>query len=416
MSEHKPVLVDPEAWAKSQVEAAARGLLLPAKRGRRRKDEPPVKVRGVCFRPRMNGEAIGPKGEPGEWFACYFDATGQKHREKAGTKSTALALYQRRKSEVRQGRQFPESLRRVQAVTLADVCAAYVAYLKVNGRDTRNQVEARLREVQAILGGVVASSVQPADVEKLKGVLAEVPGWGGLRKPATVNKAVQFLRAAYGLARRNGLVTANPVQDVRRLRENNARTRELTPEEETKLLEALEPAKIRSRSDYRPLVRLLIASGLRVGEAVNLRWSDVDWKAELLTLRQTKAGKVQHAHLNGAALGILRGLQAIGSDDGEAYIFSRRGGKPWRPSVVTHAFQRAAVAAGVKDCRLHDCRHTFASRLVRRGVGIFQVSRLLRHASVAMSERYSHLTQADLKAAINFASDTLSDTGKKATW
>jgi len=208
-------------------------------------------------------------------------------------------------------------------------------------------------------------------------------------------------------------VTANPVQDVRRLRENNARTRELTPEEETKLLEALEPAKIRSRSDYRPLVRLLIESGLRVGEAVTLRWSDVDWPAELLTLRETKAGKVQHAHLNGAALGILRD---IGPGDGDSYIFSRRDGKPWRPSVVTHAFQRAAVAAGVKDCRLHDCRHTFASRLVRRGVGIFQVSRLLRHASVAMSERYSHLTESDLRTAINSrASDTPTDTGKKAT-
>jgi hypothetical protein len=69
MSEHK--VVDPEAWAAAQVDAAARGLLLPEKP--KRTKAAPVKVRGAYFKPRPAGEAIGPTGERGEWWASYYD-------------------------------------------------------------------------------------------------------------------------------------------------------------------------------------------------------------------------------------------------------------------------------------------------------------------------------------------------------
>lgn len=404
MSEHK--LVDGETWAAAQVDAAARGLLLPEKRKRGRKPEAPVKIRGVSFRPRLNGEALGPDGRPGEWFACYVDGTGLLHREKAGTKSAALALYQRRKSEVRTGKQFPENLRRAQAPSFKAICESYLAGLTANGQDKHGQAKVRLREVQAIIGlDVLASSIRPQDIEACKVTLAEAPGRDGLRKPATVNLFLTDVRAAFNAARRLGLVDKNPAADVHPLRADNKRVRELTGAEEQAILAALRPA-------YRPLVRFLILTGLRVSEACGLRWADVDFKAELLTLRETKAGARQYAHLNGEALGILRD---IGPGDGEGYVFLRRKRKAESPCMVTHAFQKAAGVAGVTDVRLHDTRHTFASRALRNGVGIYTVSKLLRHASVAMSERYSHLSQADLKAAIQKATDTCTDTGKKAT-
>ena len=57
-------------------------------------------------------------------------------------------------------------------------------------------------------------------------------------------------------------------------------------------------------------------------------------------------------------------------------------------------------AAGVKDLHIHDLRHTFACRWLRAGVDIYTVSKLLRHASGVMSDRYTHLSHADLKAAV----------------
>jgi len=100
-----------ETWAAAQVDAVAGEVERKAKRRRKAKDEPPAKVRGVFFRARAGGEVIGPGNVRGEWFTLWYDATGGRHREKAGTKAAAVALYQRRQTEKRQGRHFPESMR-----------------------------------------------------------------------------------------------------------------------------------------------------------------------------------------------------------------------------------------------------------------------------------------------------------------
>ena len=67
---------------------------------------------------------------------------------------------------------------------------------------------------------------------------------------------------------------------------------------------------------------------------------------------------------------------------------------------MTHAFRDAAEDAAIADLHVHDPRHTFACRGLRGGVDIYTVSKLLRHASVIMSERYAHLSQTDLNAAV----------------
>jgi hypothetical protein len=63
-------------------------------------------------------------------------------------------------------------------------------------------------------------------------------------------------------------------------------------------------------------------------------------------------------------------------------------------------FQPALKRAGIADFRWHDLRHTFASRLVQRGVPLYTVQRLLGHQSISMTERYAHLAPDDLLAAV----------------
>lgn len=408
--ERNQAMVSPEAWAAAQVEAVAREVEAKAKPTRK---PAPSKVRGVYFVWRPSGEVVGPKhvcaergcdkakctlnGEArGEWWVLWYDADGGRHREKAGTKAAAVDLYRRRKTEVRQGRHFPERMRNAQAATLETICDDYVAALAVNRRDRRGQVAGRLAEVCAILGPRTAQSITPQDVERLKARLSEARARGrhGTRKPASVNRYLQDLRAAYNLARRNEKVDRNPGGDVRLLRENNKRTRELTSEEEARLLTALDLATRHGAADLRPLVRLILETGLRLGEACPLRWSDVDWTGGFATLQHTKAGEKQHAPLSAESLAILR---AVGPGNG--HIFAWTDGKPWTPNFVTCAFARAVRRAGIPDLRAHDLRHTFACRKLRAGVDLYTVSKLLRHASIAMSERYVHLTRGDLRAA-----------------
>jgi integrase len=94
-------------------------------------------------------------------------------------------------------------------------------------------------------------------------------------------------------------------------------------------------------------------------------------------------------------------------------VFMWPDGRPWTPGYVTHAFGGAVSDAGVKDLHVHDPRHTFACRLLRGGVDIYAVSKLLRHASVVMSERYALQSQADLKVAVerNRSLQTHTDSG-----
>jgi integrase len=83
-----------------------------------------------------------------------------------------------------------------------------------------------------------------------------------------------------------------------------------------------------------------------------------------VTLRKTKAGKVQYTPLSIDAVAILR---ALGPHDGDAHVFAWPDGRPWTTGYVTHAFGGAVEDAGVKDLHVHGLRHTFACRPLRRG-------------------------------------------------
>lgn len=151
------------------------------------------KDRGILFRPRPNGEAIGPNGRRGEWWARWYDGDGGEHREKAGTKSLALDLFRRRKTEVRQGVKFPETMRQ-RDTRLKDLVADYLEAIRANQVKTADAIEGRLTEVMGILGNVEAKTIKPADLERLKvklttasrqwatGTVRAIP-----RKPATIN-------------------------------------------------------------------------------------------------------------------------------------------------------------------------------------------------------------------------------------
>jgi integrase len=450
-----------DAWSPARVEELVNGPV--EKKTNRKKAEAAEHSRGVYFRWSPNGKVVGPKhvcaergchsgnGKPclacakmvmapdpipcrrkgcvldglnrGEWYVLYYDENRKRQQRHAGSKAAAIALYRKLKADAYKGRDFPERKRARQAITLKELCGDYVATLKANGRDAREQAETRLGEVVSVLGDISAKTIQPQDLERLKMRLSETVAKGRkdptdpkkerTRTAASVNRYLQDLRAAFNVAKRNGKIDRNPVADIRLLRENNKRVREMTADEEKAILTALDPLQRltkagrqdrRYHTDLRPLVRFLVATGLRAGEACNLLWPDVDWTAEVVTLRKTKAGKMQHVPLSAEAVAILRALAP--EPQGDGYVFGWPDRSPFAVGYLTHAFRKAAIKAGVSNLHVHDLRHTFACRLLRGGVDIYAVSKLLRHASVVMSERYAHLSLDDLRGAVARATAT----------
>ena len=131
---------------------------------------------------------------------------------------------------------------------------------------------------------------------------------------------------------------------------------------------------------------------MRRNEILGLTRRAVDWSNRLVTLESTKNGQVRHVHLNDAAVDALRSLPARVVGD---RLF------PFGPNQVSMALRRAFKTAGIEDCRLHDLRHTFASYQAMAGIQGRGLQALLGHKDNRMTMRYSHLSDAYLRTAVN---------------
>jgi integrase len=301
----------------------------------------------------------------------------------------AVDLYRRRKTEVRQGVKFPESMRQ-RDVRLRDLVADYLEAVRASQAKTAGVIARRLAVVVGILGNVEAKTVKAETLERLKLKLATGTRTA-TRKPASINRFLQDLKAVFCKAVDGGKLDRNPFNGVDLLTENNKRARELSPEEEFRLFQSLpgDPPALR------PYFRFLLETGARAGEACALTWRAILRADGVAELPETKAGEKQYLTLSKAALAILEALPRNGT-----HVFCWPDGRPFTVDYATHAFHRAVVRAGMRDLRQHDLRHGFAIRRLRGGANLVAVSALLRHASTRMSERYLHVTRADLRAAV----------------
>src|SRR5262249_41287465 len=109
------------------------------------------------------------------------------------------------------------------------------------------------------------------------------------------------LKSAFLMAIANDKVEKNPFRKVRLQKENNARVRFLTEFEEARLLEVIPKA-------WHTLVLVALHTGMRFSEQIQLRWSDIDLKQRLLTVRDSKAGKPRHIPLNRTCLAALESI------------------------------------------------------------------------------------------------------------
>jgi integrase len=239
--------------------------------------------------------------------------------------------------------------------------------------------------------GVRLEEIGSAQVANLKAaLLAE-----GKAK-ATVNRYLSVLSALLKKASREwGLRTASPTIQLFRL--DNARTRVLSAEEEVRLLADLEL----HNPPLLALVRFLLGTGARLGEALNLTWEDAQLEGPLpkAVFRLTKNGGTRAVPLNASLVEMLKHARRV---KGCSSVFlSKVSGGTWGPYKQPHSgFAFACRRAQVHDLRIHDLRHTFASRLVERGASLYQVGALLGHRDPRMTARYSHLSGESLHAAV----------------
>lgn len=248
--------------------------------------------------------------------------------------------------------------------------------------------------IKKAIGAYPLKDVVAFHLEKLKKTMVD-----GKQSPRSAEYALAIVRQVFNVAKKHKVFRGeNPVADVTPVKVDNGRMRFLTNDEATALLEAL---KNRSPDVY-GMTLLSLHAGLRFGEIAALTLADVDLDKKVLTIRDAKAGS-RYAFLTTQAADMLRErLHGTPSD----YVFPGRKGK--KIDRISMTFFRTVddlkLNQGIADPRLqvcfHTCRHSYASWLIEEGADLYTVQRLLGHKTNVMTQRYAHLSESRLKAAV----------------
>lgn len=226
--------------------------------------------------------------------------------------------------------------------------------------------------------------ITPMEIERFRsGLLVK-----GMQK-STTNRYLALLKRMFNLAIDEGLAETNPVRKVKFFSEaENLKERILTEDEEKRLVE--------SCCDHmKDIVTFAVNTGMRLGEILNLKWANVDMKSEIIKVEFTKSAKTRIVPMNGTVSAMLSRPRKRG----EAYVFTNPDSKD-KFREIKRSFKTGCRRAGVEGLRFHDLRHTFASRLVRNGVDIGAVRKLLGHSTLLVTQRYIHSDEKTLRSAV----------------
>ena len=300
----------------------------------------------------------------------------------------------------------PPAARRATGPTVADLAARYLeehVAARCKPGTARTARTAVNRHVLPALGRLPLAAVERARVTGLHHRLHGTP--------AMANLVVDTLSHMYALAAGWGLVPegTDPCRSVARY---PARRRErfLTDAEFDRLGRALAEAEARGSASPAAVaaIRLLMLTGCRKNEILTLRREDVDLDAGALRLADAKTGP-RTAPLSAAAAEVLAGLPRGPGDN--PWVFPGR--KPGaRLRDVDGAWRTVRARAGLDDVRLHDLRHSYASRALALGESLPVIGRLLGHSRIETTARYAHLAresvrEAAARVAASIAADVL---------
>jgi len=205
-----------------------------------------------------------------------------------------------------------------------------------------------------------------------------------VRTPIQANRVIGLLRKSCNLAVRWRWIDRNPAQGIA-LNPENKRERYLKPDEIDRLYAAMKGHPEKTSCD---VIRFLILTGCRSGEAFRARWDQFDAEFRVWTkpAATTKQKKLHRVPVSAAVSDLLkyrrdcvRSEWVFPSHTGEAFVSIK---KTWAS---------LCAEAGLEDVRLHDLRHTFASMLVSSGASLPLIGAMLGHTQPITTARYAHL-------------------------
>lgn len=319
------------------------------------------------------------------WYIDFY-YEGKRYTERVGkvSKSVAEEKLDIRRSEVIGGEWKPKKVN----TPFEKFKEQYLEYSKGNKKPKSFiRDECSLKHLSRVFNGKMLSEISSFLVEKYKLIRKDEKA-----EPATINRELGCLRHIFNMAIKWKKAQINPVREVKFLKEPKEKERILTEEEEAKLLETVRTSP--KEKHLEPIIITALNTGMRKGEILNLKLSNVDFKKKVIIVEGTKNGEILKVPMNHRLTVTLESSKKVTKSE---YVFSDNG-KPY--GDIKTGWWTALKKAGIENFRFHDCRHTFGTRLGMAGIDIRTIQELMGHKDIKMTMRYSHPTPEHKRKAV----------------
>ena len=275
----------------------------------------------------------------------------------------------------------------------------YMQYSETNKASSTASVDrSALSEFLRIVGDKSITQFQPTDFEYFKAMRSKEVS------PGSVNVNLRAIKAAFHKAVQWGFLDKSPTSGVALMRKPKSPPKYLTDEEIEKLLATDHAQRPNLDQEFGKLIRFFLLTGLRRNELRHLEWTDIDLKKGLLYVRNKAIFRTK-TDASEREIPISPTLRKLIEDIGpkqEGLIFPSPNGGPYSYTYWSHKFKDRIRRAGLDDSySLHTLRHTFATHLRDKGVGLDIIGKLLGHTNLETTRIYGHLTPSNVRSAIS---------------
>ncbi|MCX6137753.1 MAG: tyrosine-type recombinase/integrase [Ignavibacteriales bacterium] len=324
----------------------------------------------------------------GYYCLQFVDPTGRRRQKSLGTKNKTEAI--------RALTDMQNVIREKQKTRLLSVFFAEFATNSkaMMSKGTLVGYQSAFKKYFRLVGDCLLTEITPRHWDEYKSKRLA----SGQCKPVTVNIELRTLKAALSTAVRWQYLERNPFSCQKQCTVEEQVPIFFTKEDFQKLISMIKESWLRE------IVIIAVLTGMRRGEILNLKWSNVDLKRNVIMIQssptfKTKTGKRRCIPLNETASYVLRQKSVLPQSE---YVFTLNG-KQIRDGWVTHKFKFYVYECRFQDDRLHfhSLRHTFASWLVQDGVSLYEVQKLLGHTDMKVTQIYSHLQPEQLHDTVN---------------
>jgi integrase len=302
-------------------------------------------------------------------------------------KTDAKRWAQQIESAIREGRHFKtaESKKR----TLAELIDRYIEQVLPTKPKSYKKQKSQLLWWRDKLGAYALADITPAKIAECRDfLLSESTSRGDKRSNSTVVRYLAALSHAFSIAVREWQwIEDSPVRKITKPKESRGRLRFLSDEERQLLLNECKQSK---NSHLYHIVLIALATGMRRGEILNLKWSDIDLEKDRIVLHETKNGEKRVVPVTPLLKEIFNRILEH-SQKIDTFVFSNKHGNG--PVDIRTAWQEALERTQISDFRFHDLRHSCAERLITSGATLSEISEVLGHKTLSMVKRYSHMSE-----------------------